>query len=161
MNPADPRFAVLLLIMGGLSLFAIFYFCGLAILGMREARRQGVRWSEQEALIDAPVDPNPDYRGYTFFVMAPCLNEERVVGGTIAAFLEQQAVGTLIVIDDGSEDRTPQIIDEFAESGRVIRHSRTLPNAQRGKGRALNGGLALIRAEVERRGLSPTKVIVG
>ncbi|MGN6723097.1 MAG: glycosyltransferase family 2 protein, partial [Marmoricola sp.] len=47
------------------------------------------------------------------------------------------------------------------ESGRVIRHSRTLPNAQRGKGRALNGGLALIRAEVERRGLSPTKVIVG
>lgn len=161
MDAPSVGFIPLLVLMSFLSLFAVFYFCGLAVLGMRESKRQGLHWKDQEAIALDPVDHDVDLAGFTFFVMAPCLNEERVVGGTISTFLESQSVGTLLVIDDGSDDRTAEIIDEYVGSGRVVRLSRAAPNARLGKGRALNEGLSWIRKEVKRQGLKSSQVIVG
>jgi cellulose synthase/poly-beta-1,6-N-acetylglucosamine synthase-like glycosyltransferase len=67
----------------------------------------------------------------------------------------------MVVIDDGSDDRTAKIIDRYVGDGTVLRHSRRAPEARQGKGRALNSGLRLVRAEVERLGLAPSRVIVG
>jgi glycosyltransferase involved in cell wall biosynthesis len=64
-------------------------------------------------------------------VLIPCLNEEAAIGEVIASVL---ALGAeVIVIDDGSDDRTPQIVGALPVT--LLRH----PN-RRGKGEALRSG---------------------
>lgn len=79
-------------------------------------------------------------------VIMPCYNEER----TIREILDQvRAVNLdkeIIVVDDHSRDRTPDILRDIAaadESVRVIRQPRN-----RGKGEAIRTGLAAARGEI-------------
>jgi len=141
--------------------FGVTYIMLLSVLGIRQARRDGMPVSRQEALLDAEIDPSPDLRGISFFYLVPALNEERVIGGTIAALLAREPDSTVIVVDDGSDDRTASIVESFVPTGRVIRHSRVAPHARLGKGRALNDGVERIRDEVRRQDLDPSKVVVG
>lgn len=141
--------------------FGVTYMIGFSIMGILWSRKQGVRMSTQEAQIDEAVDPDDDLFGLEFYVLIPALDEERVIGGTIRALLDGQPGVTVVVVDDGSEDRTPLIVDSFTDTGRVLRHTRTKPQARRGKGRALNDALGMVRADVERRGLRRSRVIIG
>lgn len=64
-------------------------------------------------------------------VLIPCLNEEAAIATVINSVL---AVGAkVIVIDDGSDDRTPQIVSELPVT--LLRHPQ-----RRGKGEALRSG---------------------
>lgn len=84
-----------------------------------------------------PLAPPEDL---LFVFMVPCLNEEEVIGRTVNRLMSlafpQKAI---LVIDDGSEDRTAEIVREAGEHDPMVWClSRQLPNARKGKGAALN-----------------------
>lgn len=64
-------------------------------------------------------------------VLIPCLNEERAIGPLLQSVLAQCA--DVIVIDDGSDDRTPEIVAALPVT--LLRHA-----TRRGKGEALRTG---------------------
>src|SRR2546421_753583 len=108
----------------------------------------------------APTWHQPD----TFWIMVPCLNEERVVGRTVRAALALRGPsGTrtaVLVIDDGSDDGTPDVLAAIdAPNLYVLR--RDLPDARRGRGEALNAGYRFIRWAVGAAGGAPRRVAVG
>ena len=57
-------------------------------------------------------------------VVIPAYNEERVIGDSLArlgAYLEQTVDPELVVVDDGSRDRTREIVREMAHKYPFIR----------------------------------------
>lgn len=73
---------------------------------------------------------------YVFLI--PCLNEEKVIKRTIYNLLKLRYKRMMIIpIDDASDDRTAKIIEGIKDK-RVRLLKRTKPNAQKGKGAALN-----------------------
>ena len=88
-----------------------------------------------------PIDPT------TFVsVLIPAFNEERVIERSVAQVLaSRDVVVEVIVIDDGSKDRTSEVVREAFGADKRVR-LLTLENG--GKARALNQGLALAKSEV-------------
>lgn len=93
----------------------------------------------------APNDPrpeNPDGRPH-LSVVVPAYNEARRLGDTlekIAGYLRSSALtAEIVVVDDGSVDRTAGVAEEFFRShrGRVLRSAEN-----RGKGHAFRRGFA-------------------
>ncbi|HJU27444.1 MAG TPA: glycosyltransferase family 2 protein [Rhodanobacteraceae bacterium] len=66
-----------------------------------------------------------------FCVLIPCLNEELAIGPLLDAVLAH--CGDVIVVDDGSDDRTPEIVAGLPVA--LLRHG-----GRRGKGEALRTG---------------------
>ncbi|PIO50657.1 N-acetyl-glucosamine transferase [Leucobacter sp. OAMLP11] len=94
---------------------------------------------------------------HTYFLI-PCLNEDAVIGATVAA-LAGSRYSTTIVIDDASDDST--VVTAYARGGDgVIVLERQPPNARRGKGEALNDALSLVRQLVAERGQDVGRVLV-
>lgn len=73
--------------------------------------------------------------------VVPAFNEERRVAETVRALRSSGAADEVIVVDDGSRDRTAAVAE--AAGARVL---RLVDN--RGKGEALNRGAALARGDV-------------
>src|SRR5689334_17095736 len=97
--------------------------------------------------LSAPKPAQP----ISFWIIVPCLNEERVVATTVASALALTGPwGTrtrVLVVDDGSDDATPDVLKGIEhENLHVLR--RDLPLARQGKGEALNAAYRYIR-EVE------------
>jgi len=76
--------------------------------------------------------------------IVPAFNEETCISGTIKSLLRNPYVHQVIVVNDGSTDRTAQIVDTMAATSPRVRvvHQR---NA--GKGSALMAGLAVSTAK--------------
>jgi hypothetical protein len=68
-------------------------------------------------------------------------DEEETIGQTVKALLGVEGVGSVVVVDDGSRDRTAE--EAVAGGARVLRARRNL-----GKGTALEGTLDRIEADV-------------
>jgi len=79
-------------------------------------------------------------------VLIPAFNEERVIEHSVRRVLASENVRIeVIVIDDGSKDRTSEIVDKaFRDDGRVA--LLTLQNG--GKARALNEGLKRANGDI-------------
>jgi len=79
-------------------------------------------------------------------VIVPAYNEEFVIGSTILSLLASDYVNyEIIVVDDGSQDRTSAVVSErFRNEPRV----RLFTEANAGKANALNFGLGLAKGEV-------------
>lgn len=75
---------------------------------------------------------------FVFFV--PGINESSVIGQTILNLLSLDTKTLVIFIDDSSADNSAEIVDtlSFQYPNRVLRLRRNLPDAQTGKGQALN-----------------------
>ena len=88
----------------------------------------------------------------TCTILIPAHNEEVVIGNTIEAMLKLQYPKdklTIMVINDGSKDRTKEIIESYAaRDPRVVLYN--VPEGQGGKGksRALNLGVKQVQSEV-------------
>src|SRR5439155_9281877 len=98
-----------------------------------------------------------------FWIVVPCLNEERVVGRTVRSALAlaaPRARTRVLVVDDGSDDGTPDLLAAI-NSPRLHVLRREPPEARRGKGAALNAGYRWIRAETAASGEDPGRVVVG
>jgi cellulose synthase/poly-beta-1,6-N-acetylglucosamine synthase-like glycosyltransferase/peptidoglycan/xylan/chitin deacetylase (PgdA/CDA1 family)/spore germination protein YaaH len=79
-------------------------------------------------------------------VLIPAYNEEQVIERSVTQVLaSENARLEIIVIDDGSKDRTSEIVEQaFANEPRV----RLLKLENGGKARALNEGLAIAKSEI-------------
>jgi len=76
-------------------------------------------------------------------VMMPAFNEERTLETILGHVLEQPEVGEVIVVDDGSTDRTWEILTRFRARDPRVRPFRQ--EANRGKGVALRRAIAEVR----------------
>jgi glycosyltransferase involved in cell wall biosynthesis len=76
-------------------------------------------------------------------VIIPAYNEERTIDEVLRRVLAQHCVAEVVVIDDCSKDGTADMVQRFADDGRLrlIRHA-----ANRGKGAAVRTGLDAVRA---------------
>ncbi|WP_030176795.1 glycosyltransferase family 2 protein [Spirillospora albida] len=97
-----------------------------------------------------------------FFVyLLACLNEERVLEASLRRLLALPGDFAVLVVDDASGDATPGIVRAAAAADpRVRLLQRALPNARRGKGAALNAGLAHLRTSDLLVGRDPRDVVV-
>ncbi|WP_151479250.1 glycosyltransferase [Streptomyces albicerus] len=119
------------------------YNSGLFLLSRRRIRRSRVKRRE---------------RFYVFLLA--CLNEEQVLSESLARITSLPAGNFMaLVIDDGSDDRTSEIA-LAADPDRVRLHRRTLPNARRGKGAALNDGVRHLRESGLLAGRDPDDVVL-
>ena len=78
-------------------------------------------------------------------VLIDTYNHERFVEQAIASVLEQDFPATdreIIVVDDGSQDRTPEIVARFAPQARLIR------KANGGQASAFNAGIPQCQGEI-------------
>lgn len=98
-----------------------------------------------------------------YVLLVPALNEERVIARTLDSLTKLPPDRTtVIVIDDGSTDATAQIVRSFRdEYPKVVLLPRRLPDAQLGKGAALNDAFARIQRAVANLGWDTGRVVVG
>src|SRR5881392_1901680 len=82
----------------------------------------------------------------TLSVLIPIYNEESGLSRLLDAVEEQPEVSELVVVDDGSDDRTAEILAEreFRLPVQVIRHPEN-----RGKGAAIRTALAAANGDLE------------
>jgi 1,2-diacylglycerol 3-beta-glucosyltransferase len=109
-------------------------------------------------------NPSSSHEPTVFWIVVPCLNEERVVGQTVRNALALRGpLGTrtrVLVVDDGSDDGTPAVIGAIEDAElHVLR--RTPPEARKGKGEALNAAFRYIRDLTEAEGTDPDRVALG
>jgi cellulose synthase/poly-beta-1,6-N-acetylglucosamine synthase-like glycosyltransferase len=114
----------------GLTLVLYFNFMALPLVIYHKMR-------EEKMAKSAPFLPSVS-------VLIPAYNEEKVLARTLETVIEATYHGKeVIVIDDGSSDRTLQIARSFSRRGVKVIHR---PNG--GKASALNHGLLFARGEV-------------
>lgn len=96
-----------------------------------------------------PSDELTDAFHWVFLV--PALNEEVTIADSVGRLREVVAKSkTIMVIDDGSEDGTPEVLARIAGPDlEVLR--RELPNAQKGKAAALNNAWRHVCQDVLKR----------
>lgn len=87
------------------------------------------------------------YEPRVFWIVIPCLNEERVVERTVRSALALAgppgSSTYVLVVDDASDDSTPEVLASITHPNLVVLR-RELPNARRGKGEALNAAYRFI-----------------
>ncbi|MBM3676439.1 MAG: glycosyltransferase [Actinobacteria bacterium] len=115
------------------------------------------RWGFEE-LREAERHAGQPNAGYRLVVLIACLDEEEVIGATVAAIRAGTPEATVIVVDDASEDRTAEVA--AAAGATVLR--RRLPEARQGKGPALNFAYRSLLAGLAGQGLTvnPDELIV-
>ncbi|MEQ1933589.1 MAG: glycosyltransferase family 2 protein, partial [Fimbriimonadaceae bacterium] len=75
--------------------------------------------------------------------IVPALNEEDTIGEVVTRLLALPLAMEVIVVDDGSSDKTPAILASFGDTITVLR------NEQRGgKGNAIRQALAVATGDV-------------
>ena len=106
-----------------------------------------------------PADlPAPADVVYAFVI--PCLNEERVIRATLDSLVPLLSGDDLVlVVDDGSDDATAELVRSHP-SPRVHLLRRELPDARRGKGRALNAAVRHLSTSGLLGDRSPENVVV-
>lgn len=81
----------------------------------------------------------------TITILIPCHNEERSIRATIDSCLNQSRTPEeIIVINDGSTDRTAEILEQFGEKIKVI----SIPTATGNKSHAQEYGLRFVTTEI-------------
>jgi cellulose synthase/poly-beta-1,6-N-acetylglucosamine synthase-like glycosyltransferase len=122
--------------------FAVYFFRHLAFAV------SAARWAGSD-LVAADVD----LEGYEpkVAVFVGCKNEELVVDGMVTALLALDYPSdrlAIVVVDDGSDDRTGELLDRRAAADARLPVLHRVPGAGGGKSGALNDALAGVDAEV-------------
>lgn len=133
------------------SLFVLFYYiCETFILWYAYRKRiytSSLEITEEQEQID-------------IFVLIPCMNEDLVINKTLNSLLNNDYRNlNIYVIDDASQDNT---LYEIAKCVDIRKHvlKRTKPNAQLGKGEALNWAYYQLIKVIDDRGLNHNDVLI-
>ena len=127
------------------------YYVALVLLSMQFAARRDPRGGSRPPVV----------------LIVPAHNEELVIGGTLADLMRLDYERySVIVVNDGSTDRTAERARAFESTGRVLVVSRPREVAGRGKGAVLNEGFQVLNELLERNaplveGFDPDEVVVG
>jgi len=92
--------------------------------------------------------PRPGERR-NYWIVIPALNEAKVIANTVRAALalhSDEAPVRVLVVDDGSDDETPGVLDGLRYE-RLYLLRRDHPYARQGKGEALNAAFRAIREQ--------------
>jgi cellulose synthase/poly-beta-1,6-N-acetylglucosamine synthase-like glycosyltransferase len=132
--------------------YYVFLFC---VLAWNRSKKRKRRTRARRSTDQVPV-----------VLVIPAHNEEDVLAETIEASLRVEHDNLfLLVMNDGSTDRTSEIARSFEHTGRVLVVDRPAEVAGRGKGAVLNHALERILAMLSGpgplQGLDPTRVIIG
>ena len=77
----------------------------------------------------------------------PAFNEQARLGPTLSAIIEyidrEKLNAEVLVVDDGSRDRTAELVEEFAQNHSIVRLIRNGEN--RGKGYSVRHGVREVR----------------
>lgn len=103
------------------------------------------------AAVTHPPEAPPDgAEEFSWVFLVPALNEEVTIADSVQRLLEVPvARRRIIVIDDGSDDRTPEILAGIDDPDLFVLR-RDKPNAQLGKAAALNYAYRSLRDHGER-----------
>lgn len=109
-------------------------------------------------------EPAGDRQAFEWHLIVPCLDEELVIARSVARLRRDHPEAHVWCVDDASADATGEILARLAEADpqvHVVR--RRLPQAQQGKGAALNDAWRRIRGSiaVHRPETDPDQVVVG
>lgn len=100
-------------------------------------------------IFERPLRPSDRTSGPFVSVVIPARNEERSIGATVAAMLAQTYRDLeIIVIDDQSTDRTPQILAAFDDPRLTVLRGEETPSGWLGKPWALEQGSLRTRGEL-------------
>lgn len=120
-----------------ISLGAILLGIGYLLLLLVLSRTNQPRW------IPRDFSSYPGERPQIVFLV-PCLNEAKVVRASVQRLLSTDYDKlAVVVIDDGSDDGTGDIVASVQDP-RVHLFQRTLPDARKGKGAALNAAFQFV-----------------
>jgi cellulose synthase/poly-beta-1,6-N-acetylglucosamine synthase-like glycosyltransferase len=112
----------------------------------------------RRALRNPAPAPASGTDSFTWIFLVPALNEEVTIADSVARLLEiDLAQRRIIVIDDGSDDRTPEILGQIDHS-QVTVLRREPPDARKGKAAALNHAYRALDGVLE--GVPRSHVIV-
>jgi 1,2-diacylglycerol 3-beta-glucosyltransferase len=114
------------------------------------------RWGTAELRTARADQGNTPDRSYRVVFLIPCLDEEKVIGATVAALRRLDPLAGIVVIDDASDDRTG---DVAVTAGAMVTR-RGLPFARRGKGPALNHGFRHLLTVARARNFDLARTIV-
>jgi cellulose synthase/poly-beta-1,6-N-acetylglucosamine synthase-like glycosyltransferase len=143
-----------------LVIFGVSYGLLMLAASRKEPRRPGkpaLRASQEVAL----ANPSPAVPDGLFFVfLMPCLNEEKVILGSLQRLLSMPGGNFVVLaIDDGSDDHTADVVGS-AVGDQVWLLSRKPPDARQGKGEALNAAIRFLTSSGRLAGRDPDQVIV-
>jgi 1,2-diacylglycerol 3-beta-glucosyltransferase len=91
--------------------------------------------------------PRGDASAFDWHFLVPCRDEEAVIGDTVRYLLDSFPRARVWVIDDASDDATPDVVRSF-DDPRVHLVSRIRPEARTGKGDALNAAYRALMASL-------------
>lgn len=73
-------------------------------------------------------------------IVIPCYNREDLIGGAIESALCQEAMHEVVVVDDGSTDRSWESIQAFGSEIKAVRTANCGPSSARNTGVAASSG---------------------
>ncbi len=141
---------VFLYIIAGYTIIMLFVFCSYVF---------SISLLPKSKKTDFYYDETQD--NTVIYLMIPCLNEEAVIESTLKSLLKSAPENLRIyVIDDASTDNTAEIVKGFKDK-RVHLFRRKKPDAQTGKGNALNACYCHIAEKLNTTNLNPNEVLIG
>jgi 1,2-diacylglycerol 3-beta-glucosyltransferase len=102
----------------------------------------------QRARLHAPDAPPSSADEFTWIFLVPALNEEVTIRDSVERLIEVEVRSKrIVVIDDGSDDCTPEILRSISHPDLVVLR-RDAPNARLGKAAGLNNAYRVLADEL-------------
>ncbi len=121
---------------------------------------QARRWANQPETAEAEHERDESSLLWVFLV--PALNEEMVIEDSLDRLLAVRCTHRrIVVIDDGSDDRTAELLRGYASREEVEIVTRRAPDARQGKAAALNHAFLHLGPIVDASGFARADTIVG
>lgn len=145
--------SVLATILGWFAVAASAYFVLLFVLSSVRARL------DANVAVAAPEDAP------LFVIVVPARDEELVIGQTVVRAQELAGEPFVLVMDDGSSDRTADVVRAVGDPDRTLVITRDPQVAGRGKGDVLNAAVELVTElvaadDARLRGRQPSDIVI-